>query len=434
MSRLKVVHISTYRSGGAGRAAYRIHEALLKNGGVDSSFLTMEDFKKNCSKNLACYEEAAKIRKPANFVERQRNRIKFRIKKHLGIEIKSAKEKREKIIEQFRNASPRFTCELASLPFTEYNILSNSLVKEADIIHLHWVAGMLDYTSFFKINKKPLVWTLHDMNPFQGLFHYAEDGLRNRDLTNGLDEKIVLIKQRLIKKGKAKMRVVAPSFWLLKETENSKVFKNIKSVSIPNPIDISFFSQQDKSELKRINEIPENNTVFLFISENIRNLRKGFDLLIDALKQLDNRAFTLIILGAGENSFIPGIDIRNVGPTSDNRKLVDFFSLADAFIIPSREDNLPNVMLESFSCGTPAIGFPVGGIKEHVINFKTGLLADEISSESLAQAIEKFCKYKERFKMDEIRKYAEEKFNNELVAREYIKVYQKILKTRKLNA
>ena len=106
------------------------------------------------------------------------------------------------------------------------------------------------------------------------------------------------------------------------------------------------------------------------------------------------------MLGAGENCFIPGIDIRKVGPINDNRKLVDYFSLADAFIIPSREDNLPNVMLESLACGTPVIGFPVGGIKEHVINFKTGLLADNISSESLAEAIEKFCKNQERFNSD----------------------------------
>ena len=56
MAKLKVVHISTYRSGGAGRAAYRIHEALLKNG-VDSSFITIEDLGENCSKSFSYYNE-----------------------------------------------------------------------------------------------------------------------------------------------------------------------------------------------------------------------------------------------------------------------------------------------------------------------------------------------------------------------------------------
>ncbi|TAE46946.1 MAG: hypothetical protein EAY69_07690, partial [Cytophagales bacterium] len=58
--------------------------------------------------------------------------------------------------------------------FTEsaYNILSHHLVKEADIIHLHWVAHFLDYASFFKKINKPVVWTLHDKNPLNGGFHY----------------------------------------------------------------------------------------------------------------------------------------------------------------------------------------------------------------------------------------------------------------------
>ena len=383
--------------------------------------------------------------KPPGFIERQKNRIRFRIKKHLNIVIKSKKDKerdekikrreeRKAIFKQFSAISNALNCETASLPFSSYDILQNPIVKQADIIHLHWVAAMLDYPSFFTNNKKPLVWTLHDMNPFQGLFHYKEDEVRNHELAAGLDENVYLIKQKSIKKRKAKMRIVTPSSWLLKEVENSNVFKNTKSSSIANPIDTSLFSPGDKKELRKLYQIPENNIVFLFVSENISNYRKGFDLLIEAFKKLNNQSFTLIMLGAGENCFIPGIDIRNVGTINDNRKLVDYFSLADAFIIPSREDNLPNVMLESLACGTPVIGFPVGGIKEHVINFKTGLLADNISSESLARAIENFCKNQERFNSVEIRKYAEEKFNEELIAGQYIKVYNQLLKKRKLHA
>ena len=262
------MHISTYRSGGAGRAAYRIHEALLKNG-VDSSFLTIEDLGENCSKSFSYYNELpATLIKPPDFIERQKNRIRFRIKKHLNIVIKSKKDKErdEKIkrreergvaFNQFSAISNSLNCETASLPFSSYDILQNPIVKQADIIHLHWLATMLDYPSFFKNNRKPVVWTLHDMNPFQGLFHYKEDEARNRELTDGLDEKVLSIKQRSITKRKAKMRIVTPSSWLLKEVENSKVFKNIKSCSIANPIGTSFFSPGDKKELRRLNQIPE---------------------------------------------------------------------------------------------------------------------------------------------------------------------------------
>lgn len=37
-----------------------------------------------------------------------------------------------------------------SFPTTTWDIMKHPIVKEADIIHLHWVAGFLDYNSFFK--------------------------------------------------------------------------------------------------------------------------------------------------------------------------------------------------------------------------------------------------------------------------------------------
>ena len=439
MSKIKVVHICTSRSGGAGGAAYRIHTVLLKNG-IDSSFLTIEDFEENCSKDFSYYDKLPENFRTPNFIERQKNRIRFRIRKHLKIVIKSTtdKEREEKIKNQeerkavfskFSSISKSLKCEIATLPFSPYDILQNPIVKEADIIHLHWVANVLDYCSFFNANEKPVVWTLHDMNPFKGLFHYNDDERENVEITSGLNELVNSIKSRSINKRKCKLRIVSPSYWLLKELRNSRVFKKIKALSIPYPIDTLLFYNQLNKTFRKQNEIPENNKIFLFVSENIHNYRKGFDLLIDAFKKLANPTFTLLILGAGDDSIIiKGIDVRNIGTINNQKKLVDYFSSADAFIIPSREDNLPNVMLESLACGTPIIGFPVGGIKEHVINFKTGLLADDISSDSLAIAIEKFCKTEELFKRDVIRQYAEEKFNEELIAGEYVKIYKQLSK------
>lgn len=432
--KLKVVHISTSSSGGAGRAAYRIHEALLKKG-VDSFFFNISpESNKDLKRVFLQMKGQDTTIKPPNFVERQRNRIKFRITKHFGIEIKSEKDKIKKVSEEFLNIYPSLVCETASLPFSAIDILRHPMVKQADIIHLHWVVTLLDYPSFFRNNRQPIVWTLHDMNPFQGLFHYKEDEIRNRELAHDLDEKVNSIKLKSIKKRKAKMRIVTPSSWLLEEAGNSKIFKNIKGCSIAYPIDTFFFRRQNRKELKKLNRIPANNKVFLFVAQNINVYRKGFDLLMDAFKKLNNSESTLIMLGTGDISFVKGIDLRNVGNISNNRKLRDYFSFADAFIIPSREDNLPNVMLESFSCGTPVIGFPVGGIKEHVINFKTGLLAENVSSEALAVAIEMFCKNQDKFNSEVIRKYAIEKFNEELIAGQYIKLYNQFLKKRELDA
>jgi glycosyltransferase involved in cell wall biosynthesis len=429
---LKVVHISTSDLGGAGRAAYRIHEALLKNS-VDSSFLTIGSGGNEDLKNVFVQTVTSDIFiKEPGFVLRQKNRIRFRIRKHLGIEIKFLEDQREKVIEEFRNIKTKLDCEIATLPFASFNILENQLVREADIIHLHWVANMIDYQRFFTKNKIPVVWTLHDMHAFQGLFHYKEDEIRNKEFAKGLDKKIYGIKRKAINKRRSELAIVSPSKWLLREASNSRALRNVTSSYIPYPIDTTTFFREQDIDFKEKNNIPAENSVFLFVVESVKINRKGFDLLKEALKKMKLRSFTLFVLGNSDNLQMEGFDIRIIGTVKDNNALRKYYSSVDAFIIPSREDNLPNVMIESLACGTPVIGFPVGGIKEHVIDFKTGLLTKNLNADSLAKTIEKFCKHKEQFKSEAIQNYVKEKFDEDHVAQEYIKVYSKLLKTKRL--
>lgn len=428
MVALKVVHISTSDSGGAGRAAYRIHEALLKNG-VDSSFLTIGSGGSKGLKNVFVQTAIPDtfIKEPG-FVQRQKNRLKFRIKKHFGIEIINKEDKREKVTERFLNIKSNLDCEIATLPFSTFNISENQLVKEADIIHLHWVANILDYQKFFVENKRPVVWTLHDMNAFQGLFHYKEDESRNNEIVKGLDKEIYRIKRKALSKRRSELIIVTPSKWLLKEATNSRAFKKVTSWYIPNPIDTKTFFRERDIDFKKKNNIPIENSIFLFVVESMNINRKGFDLLKEALKKISFTPFTLFVLGNSNHLKIEGLDVRMIGTIRDNNTLRKYYSSVDAFIIPSREDNLPNVMLESLACGTPVIGFPVGGIKEHIIDFKTGLMTENISSDSLAKTVEKFCQNKQQFKSEQIRNYAKEQFGERNVAEEYIKLYRKLIK------
>jgi glycosyltransferase involved in cell wall biosynthesis len=430
MSKIKVVHISTSNFGGAGRAAYRIHEALLKNG-VQSSFLNIVS-KGDISNNLFMENIMQTKEMKKTFIDRQFDKFQFHLNKHLGIHLKSRSEKekrkREQLYSELKEMNSLLDCEIATLPFSDYDILENRLVKEADIIHLHWIAGMLDYPTFFKKNKKKVVWTLHDMNPFQGLFHYKEDEIRNTPIAMELDDRIKVVKSDAIKYRKSSLVIVTPSDWLLKEVIQKSSFKKLEAVCIKYPIDTSLFSPQKKCNFKMINHIPERNMVLLFVAEVVKFKRKGFDLLLEALKYLNHIPLTILVLGHEHQFEIENLDVRFLDTIKDDKTLSSYYSLADAFIIPSREDNLPNVMLESFACGTPVIGFPVGGIKEHVIDFETGLLAEVISSESLAKTIEKFYIHKEKFDRQSIQNYAKKHFNEELIAGKYIHLYKQVLK------
>lgn len=418
---MKVVHISTSKFGGAGRAAYRIHEALLKNG-INSTFLSLDSILfKEWIDELNGKDRSQKI----SFLQRQKNRVEFRLRKHFGIELNSVRRIERKI----ESLNPKLNCEIATLPFCDFNVLDIPVVKDADVIHLHWVAGILDFSNFFKNNDKPVVWTLHDMNSFQGLFHYKEDEKKNYLIAGDFDGKVYSIKKKAIHKRKTKLVIISPSNWLLNEASNSDSFHKIPGSCIPYPLDTTLFSPKANSNFKIENQIAEENSILLFVSQSVHNHRKGFDLLFEALKSIKQFPITLLILGNSDDLIIDGIDIRKLGSIKEDEKLAYYYSNSDAFILPSREDNLPNVMLESLACGTPVIGFSIGGIKEHIIDYETGLLAKEINSDSLAKAIETFCKKKEVFNKEQIRKYAIDNFSEKLIANKYLKVYNELLKS-----
>jgi len=337
MSTLKVVHLNTSFRGGAGKAVIRLHKALLKND-VQSSVI---NFNSSLGLTANLFSNSIKLSSfvPDRFMiflQRQMKNLFLSLKKYLGFLILGSKERR---IGVFNKIYGSLDCEFASLPFSDYNILNNPLVKEADIIHLHWVAGMVDYESFFKLNDKPIVWTLHDMNPFQGIFHYKEDELRNVDISEKLDIKLRKLKETAISKRKSDVFVVSPSNWLLNEAKKSKAFTAVNGLCISNTIDTNLFTFQHRNGFKKINSIPENNFVFLFAANSIKIHRKGFDLLIESLKNIKSVSFTLLVLGANKISFPIGLNIIYLGIENDDNKLINYYSASDAFILPSREDN-----------------------------------------------------------------------------------------------
>ena len=103
------------------------------------------------------------------------------------------------------------------------------------------------------------------------------------------------------------------------------------------------------------------------------------------------------------------------------------YSAADVFVIPSLMDNLPNTVLESIMCGTPVIGFPVGGIPDMIKDGVNGYLTDEISVGALKSVIEKFLEDPEAFNRDMIRQDAVRRYDLSVQAKAYIDLFSSIL-------
>lgn len=409
---MKVLHITSSSKGGAGIAALRLHKALCEHrviSGYLSANLTI-DFN-----NEIVVDDFFRYEKPSIF-----KKIRAKFQKYFLF------TRRQKATQQFISMKQKLECEMATLPYSNYQLHSHPLVQEADIINLHWIGGILDYPSFFEKCQKPIVWTLHDMNPFQGLFHYKNDELLNSKIVGGFDLEMKQIKRKAIQSVKNGI-IVSPSKWLLEEAKKSDMFIGFSEEYVPNAIDLELFKFQDKEALRKIRSIENDEFVILFVSDILKNFRKGFDLLTEALLNLKNIKVTVLAIGKGVIPEIGDLKIISLGEINSPLEMAACYGMADVFILPSREDNLPNVMLESFACGTAIVGFPIGGVSEHVKENLTGILAKEITGLSLAETLEKFYKTRNDYTNSVIRKYAEENFSFKRQANDYERVYNKIL-------
>jgi len=121
---------------------------------------------------------------------------------------------------------------------------------------------------------------------------------------------------------------------------------------------------------------------------------KGFGLLIEAIAILADPHIHLALLGEGP--MLEGLKRLAVAIGVANQvEFVGFqsnpyawFARADAFVLSSRYEGFPNVVLEALACGTPVIATPApGGAREILDSIPECVVAEEVSAQSLAKAI-----------------------------------------------
>ena len=316
--------------------------------------------------------------------------------------------------------------EIFSFPLTDYDIARHPLVKEADIIHLHWVANFLDWGSFFKGIKKPIVWTLHDMNPFLGGFHYLYDKNRNNDIFQELESKYISIKINAIKNF-INLHIVCPSNWICSQSRHSKILGKYPHYVLPNSVMVDTFKPLDIFKSRVLLNLPNDRKIVLFVAASLTIPRKGFALLMKAIERLDNEEYALAIVGdISSLDFKESKNIFYLGKINDESLLAAAYSAANLFVIPSIEDNLPNTMLESLACGTPVVGFNIGGIPDAIVSGFNGFIVDKIDSDELYRVIIYAINYNfDRYKIVED---TVNRFGPNIQASSFIDLYNSVLK------
>ena len=364
----------------------------------------------------------------------------------------------EKIYTLFRRAVDYFTIKFLtnedkgrfSFPLFGKNISKNKFLKEADIIHLHWInEGFFSLKTFRQLQKlnKPIVWTLHDMWAFTGGCHY-DNGCGNfttrcancpsLKIKGDNDFSSTIFARKLLLYQNIKYRVVTCSEWLARSARESVLFKDMEITAIPNPIDVNVFKPVDKASAKKEFGLTPGKVHILFVTMTVKEKRKGFHLLKEALLMLNkNRPdlrdkIELVVMGAAdeeETKRLP-FPVKTLGRLSSTEEIVEGYNAADIFVAPSLQDNLPNTVMEALACGTPVVAFNIGGIPEMVEHMKNGCLAEELSVEDLAKGIALLAENKNM--RADFAKAGREKvlrhFAEEAVAERFISYYKKILK------
>jgi glycosyltransferase involved in cell wall biosynthesis len=114
----------------------------------------------------------------------------------------------------------------------------------------------------------------------------------------------------------------------------------------------------------------------------------------------------------------------HLGTLVDERLMAIVYNAADIFVHPAREDNLPNVVVESIACGIPVAGFEIGGMPEMITNQENGFLSEEVSAPGLAEVIIKTNLHP--WKRQEIAAYAEKKFSRIVQANAFMALYREL--------
>lgn len=345
-----------------------------------------------------------------------------------------------------KNKEVRFAFSPAN---TGIDISQHPLVQEADILHLQWINfGFLSIESLKKLFSlgKPIVWTLHDMWAFTGGCHHSGDCenyqghcgnclpyLRNPS-PNDLSAKVWQRKHTIF--GDVTplppIQIIGCSEWLANRARKSSLFKNLPVSAIPNPLDVSVFKPIAKAEARAKLNLPLNKKLILFAAAKVTVIWKGFSYFQEALQllkgQIDNsEEIELVILGESDaelNKMLP-FKTHALGRISDVEKIATIYSAADVFTIPSIQENLPNTIMEAMACGTPAVGFEVGGIPEMIEHQQTGFLATYKSAGNFAEGI-KWVLFEGDAAVlaSNARKRVLENYSQEVVKERYVGVYK----------
>ncbi len=407
-------------TGGAAIASYRLLE-ILRESGVDVKMLVQEGGDEDAS---VFSTTRSALKKRINFLRFVMERLLF---------LRHEKNKEVRFLFSTANTGERLT--------------RNKLIREADIIHLHWLnAGFLSLASLKELLDlgKPVVWTFHDMWAITGGCHHAlsceaykqECGrclYLKKPGKNDLSHRLWLKKSILFKD--RNITVITPSKWLADCVRESSLFGQMEVHAIHNPVDQTQFEPADRELACRKLGLDPSKRYILFGAASVKNLYKGFSYFQEAVKLMCQdtelvEGVEILLFGKaeGDMSQLFPLPVHNIEYVRSRETMVALYNVAHLYASSSLQDNFPSTIIESMLCGTPVVGFRTGGIPEMITHLEDGYLAGHKNAIDLAEGMKwilSFNPYPEL--SDRVRRAAVRRFSQERSAEMHVELYKKLL-------
>lgn len=372
---IKVIQLQ-YSSESAGNAALRLHTAFLESG-ISSRILSLYS-------DINDIEEISQTGKISKFIAWVDTKLQSNLK---------------------RNNYKQFG--LYSFPILGTNVSRIEQINKADIIYLHWVQyGFMNLSNIEQLAKldKPIIIFMHDMWPLTGGCHHSFTCEKYKSRCNNcqmfpdnnmIDWPSLEFSKKIKFYSKyTNLYFVSPSEWLYGCARQSFLTKDKPVFYIPNIINNNIFKPFEKKIAKHILNLDANEPIIGFGAASIESPYKGWEYLIKALEILHEsqslRRASVLIFGHGDRKRLADaipFKTKFMGYLRDEFSTSLVYNASDVFVIPSLADNQPTTVMESLCCGTPVVGFNVGGIPDMVKHKENGYIAKYKDAEDLAKGI-----------------------------------------------
>jgi glycosyltransferase involved in cell wall biosynthesis len=411
---MKVLHLNTTdKSGGAAIAAQRLHSGL-QEAGIASEMLVQQKT-----------GDAPTIHGPIAAHEKVTAASRYPVARRLLKYVSGV---------ETSNFSPAWFSK---------TIQNQIEALGPDIIHLHYTGREFLRPEQLQKIQKPLIWTIHDMWPFTGGCHY-DDGCgryRNRCgkcpvLKSSGEKDLSRRLWRRKKKAyeKLPLTIVTLSRWMQECVEDSTLLSGFPIERIPNGLNLQVFKPISRDMARFILGVPTEKKLILFGTVSaVSKANKGFQFLQPTLQTLsaDLKNIELMVFGSSKPSDPPdfGFSTRYMGRLYDEVTLALLYSAADVFVAPSKQDNLPNTVMEALACGTPCVAFAIGGMKDLIDHQDNGYLVPPFDTQEMATGLKWVLEDRDRHEV--LSQCAREKavrcYGQELQAQRMIALYERIL-------